>query len=77
LCISGHVHQVERLQMHGVHYVCNGAVSGGWWKGPNQGECDAGYGMFNLYDDGSFDHDYVVYGWKYHPAPEKKKPAAV
>lgn len=63
LCLSGHIHLVDRVDYLGVTYLCNGAVSGAWWKGPNQ-ECDAGYCVVDLYDDGSFEHAYVTYGWK-------------
>ncbi len=63
LCLSGHVHLHDRVDYNGVTYVCNGAVCGGWWKGPYQ-ECEPGYGLVNLYTDGSFDAEYVTYGWK-------------
>lgn len=63
LCLSGHIHLVDRVDDLGVTYLCNGAVSGAWWKGPNR-ECDAGYCVVDLYDDGSFEHAYVTYGWQ-------------
>jgi 3',5'-cyclic-AMP phosphodiesterase len=62
LCISGHIHQRDRVEFDGVTYICDGAVSGNWWKGRN-GECDEGYGLINLYSDGSFEHAYQTYGW--------------
>jgi len=64
LCLSGHVHLIDRAEYLGVTYLCNGAVSAGWWRGPNYGECDEGYAVIDLYDDGSFEHQYVRYGWK-------------
>ena len=67
LAVSGHLHLCERIDYAGVTYLCNGAVSGGWWKGTHIDECDAGYATLNLYDDGSFDHAYVNYGWAYEP----------
>ena len=67
LAVSGHLHHKERIDYAGVSYLCNGAVSGGWWKGVHVDECDAGYALLNLYDDGSFDHEYVHYGWQYRP----------
>jgi 3',5'-cyclic AMP phosphodiesterase CpdA len=67
LCLSGHIHLVDRVDYLGVTYLCNGAVCGGWWKGPYQ-ECDAGYALVDLYADGSFENQYVTYGWK--PAPD-------
>lgn len=63
LCLSGHLHLVDRVDYCGVTYICDGAVCGAWWKGDNQ-ECDEGYGIIDLYDDGSFAHQYVAFGWK-------------
>jgi 3',5'-cyclic AMP phosphodiesterase CpdA len=63
LCLSGHLHLVDRTDYNGVTYLCNGAVSGNWWKGRYK-DCDEGYAVIDLYDDGSFDHQYVKYGWK-------------
>ena len=33
LCLSGHLHMLERVLFRGVEYVCGGAVCGAWWKG--------------------------------------------
>lgn len=63
LGLSGHIHLVDRVDYLGVTYLCNGAVCGGWWKGPCQ-EFEPGYGLIDLYDDGTFEHDYVTYGWQ-------------
>ena len=63
LCLSGHLHLVDRVDYLGVTYLCNGAVSGGWWKGPSQ-EFEPGYGVIDLYADGTFENKYVTYGWK-------------
>ncbi len=63
LCLSGHMHQVDRIDFHGVAYICGGAVSASWWNGRYY-QCDYGYGLVNFYDDGSFDYDYVTYGWQ-------------
>jgi len=63
LCISGHMHLVDRVDYNGVTYLCNGAVCGNWWKGRHR-DCDEGYGLLDLYSDGSWDHQYVKYGWK-------------
>ena len=63
LCLSGHIHLLDRVDYDGVSYLCNGAVSGNWWKGKYQ-ECDAGYALVDLFDDGSFEQRYLEYGWK-------------
>jgi 3',5'-cyclic-AMP phosphodiesterase len=63
LCLSGHLHHVDRVDYNGVTYLCNGAVSGNWWKGRHK-DCDEGYAIIDLFEDGSFEHEYVKYGWK-------------
>lgn len=62
LCLSGHIHQVDRVDLFGVTYICDGAVSGKWWRGRNV-RTDEGYGVIDLYADGTFRHEYVPYGW--------------
>ena len=62
LCLSGHEHQYDRCLYNGVWYVCNGAVCGNWWKGSYLGT-PPGYGLLDLYADGTFDAQYVAYGW--------------
>ncbi|MBI5865442.1 MAG: metallophosphoesterase [Planctomycetes bacterium] len=63
LCLSGHLHLVDRCEYLGVTYLCNGAVCGGWWKGPHQ-ETEPGYALLDLYSDGTFENQYIRYGWK-------------
>ncbi|MBX3376097.1 MAG: metallophosphoesterase [Phycisphaeraceae bacterium] len=63
LCLSGHIHQIDRVEFQGVTYLCNGAVSGNWWKGRYK-MCDEGYAMLDLHADGTFESSYVKYGWK-------------
>jgi 3',5'-cyclic AMP phosphodiesterase CpdA len=60
LCLSGHIHLREKLLYDNVTYICNGAVSGAWWEG-NKHETAPGYGIIDLYADGSFDEQYVNY----------------
>lgn len=62
LCLSGHIHLYEQIKYNGVTYISNGACSGDWWKGKRY-QTDNGYAMVNLYDDGSFDNEYIPYGW--------------
>lgn len=62
-CISGHIHQVDRVEFEGVTYLCNGAVSGAWWKGKRH-ECDNGFSLLDLYADGRVEREYVETGWK-------------
>ncbi|MBX3315256.1 MAG: metallophosphoesterase [Phycisphaeraceae bacterium] len=63
LALSGHMHRNERLDYRGVTYICDGAVSGNWWKGAHH-ECNEGYGLLDLNDDGTFGYRYTNYGWK-------------
>jgi 3',5'-cyclic-AMP phosphodiesterase len=63
LCISGHLHLLDTVIYNGVTYTCDGAVCGAWWGGGYQ-ETTEGFGVFDLYSDGTFKHKYVTYGWK-------------
>ena len=60
LCLSGHIHLSDKVVYNNVTYLCNGAVSGAWWQG-NRRETAPGYGLIDLYCDGSFDEHYVNY----------------
>ncbi len=60
LCLSGHLHMRDKVVYNNVTYLCNGAVSGAWWKG-NRRETAPGYGMIDLYADGSFKEQYINY----------------
>ncbi len=60
LCLSGHIHLRDKVVYNDVTYLCNGAVSGAWWEG-NQRETAPGYGLIDLYADGSFAERYVNY----------------
>lgn len=62
LCISGHIHLLDEMKFMGVNFVCNGAVSGSWWGGPHQWVPE-GYGVFDLFDDGTYSFAYTTYGW--------------
>ena len=59
LCLSGHIHLRDEVIYNGVHYFCNGAVCGGWWKGDYQ-ECPPGFAFVELRDDGTFSNQYVA-----------------
>ena len=60
LCLSGHIHLRDKVVYNNVTYICNGAVSGAWWEG-NKHETAPGYGLIDLYADGSFDERYINY----------------
>jgi hypothetical protein len=51
------------VDFDGVTYICDGAVSGAWWKGPED-NCPEGYGVIDLHPNGTWSHEYKTYGWK-------------
>ncbi|RZS98621.1 metallophosphoesterase family protein [Cecembia calidifontis] len=60
-CISGHIHLVESLVYQNVHYHCSGAVSGNWWDDAPYEQTNKGYGLIELFEDGSHNFKYVEY----------------
>lgn len=62
VAVSGHIHLADAVKYNEVTYYCNGAVAGRWWGGDYH-QTPPGYAIVNLYADGSFDRDYVAYGW--------------
>lgn len=60
LCLSGHIHLRDKVVYNNVTYICDGAVSGAWWEG-NRRQTAPGYGLIDLYADGSFEESYVNY----------------
>jgi 3',5'-cyclic-AMP phosphodiesterase len=60
LCVSGHIHLQDSVDYLGIKYYCNGAVSGGWWKG-NYQDFPPAYAVLDYYDDGSFERYFVNY----------------
>lgn len=63
LCLSGHLHKVDTVDLRGIRFHCNGAVSGAWWKGKHDGYSE-GYALFDLFADGQSTMRYETYGWK-------------
>lgn len=63
LALSGHLHQLDRVEMRGTTYLCGGAVCGGWWRGDHRG-LQEGFGIVDLRPDGTFDYAYHDYGWE-------------
>jgi 3',5'-cyclic-AMP phosphodiesterase len=62
-CLSGHIHDIDEIDYQGVKYLCDGAVCGAWWKGRHD-DCDEGYALIDLYEDGAVKRTYQTYGWK-------------
>jgi 3',5'-cyclic AMP phosphodiesterase CpdA len=63
LCLSGHLHLLDKCVYNGITYICDGAVSSNKWKGVRR-QTPNGYGVIDLFEDGTFEHQYVTYGWK-------------
>lgn len=62
LCLSGHVHYVDSVEYLGVKYVCNGAVSGNWWRDPLVlDDFPPAYAIIDLYEDGSSNCQPIYY----------------
>ncbi len=59
-CISGHIHLQDELEYLGIKYFCNGAVSGGWWKGAFR-EFDPAYAVMELHPDGQVKRTMLSY----------------
>ena len=59
-CLSGHTHQHERIDYHGVTYLTNGAVCGSWWQGDYMGFPPA-YVVVSFFADGSLESRFVAY----------------
>lgn len=58
--LSGHIHLADEVKYLDVTYLCNGAVSGGWWDG-NYQEFPPAYVIVDLFEDGSVQSQYVPY----------------
>ena len=58
--LSGHIHLADEVKYLDVTYLCNGAVSGGWWDGSYQ-EFPPAYVIVDLFEDGSVQSQYVPY----------------
>ena len=75
LCVSGHLHEIDRAEFLGVTYLNNPAVCGNWWKGLHRGHFGEMYTLLDLHPDGTFDVRRVDYGWE-PAAPPATQPTA-
>lgn len=64
LCLSGHLHMIDRAEFDNVAYITSGAVCSGWWKRVHRDRFDYGYALVDLYENGTFQYHYIPYGWK-------------
>lgn len=61
-CLSGHIHLIDHVNYLGTDYYCNGAVSGGWWKGDHQ-QFSPSFIVMNFFEDGSTTREVFYYKW--------------
>ncbi|MFN3665894.1 MAG: metallophosphoesterase family protein [Sediminibacterium sp.] len=59
-CLSGHIHLQDMVEYRGIHYYCNGAISGNWWGGAFKGFAPA-YAIFEFFKDGTLSRKMVEY----------------
>jgi 3',5'-cyclic-AMP phosphodiesterase len=62
LVLQGHLHTVEDINIDGIHFITGGAVSAGWWQGPNR-QFQEGYVLVAT-SKNDFTWKYVDYGWE-------------
>lgn len=68
LCLASHIHMLDRIEFRGITFICDGSISGDWWRGPFRGFPE-GYGVFDLFPDGTFHYEYKTYTRTPSPAP--------
>lgn len=61
LVLQGHLHILEDIYIDGVHYITGGAVSGGWWRGPNLWTQE-GF-LWITFGKDDFTWKYIDYNW--------------
>lgn len=64
VCVSGHLHEINRAEYLGVTYLNNPAVCGSWWQGLHRDVFGEMYTMIDLHPDGTFDVERIDYGWE-------------
>lgn len=62
LCLSGHMHMIDRCEIDEVVYCNGGAVCGAWWKKDPE-YCDPCFAEVDLRPDGTFTHRMRPTGW--------------
>lgn len=70
-CLSGHIHLQDTAEYNGVHYFCNGALSGFWWENGDKDSAGKyyykqtapGYAIVDLFEDGTVDNKYYAHSF--------------
>ncbi|RBL93050.1 metallophosphoesterase [Chitinophaga flava] len=71
ICLSGHNHLADNALYNGIHYCCNGSMSGFWWGAGDKDsagkgyyfETPPGYAILRLYEDGQVENEYIAHGY--------------
>lgn len=63
LLLQGHKHVYEEVLSAGMQIVNGGAISAAWWGGAFREGTEEGFVLVNTYKDGSYDWEYIDYGW--------------
>jgi hypothetical protein len=58
LCLNAHMHRRDRAEHKGIVHFGSGAVCGDLWRAPNP-DYPASCAIVTLYDDGTFDHEWL------------------
>jgi len=62
LVLQGHLHSLEDIYIDGIHFITGGAVSSGWWNGPNKG-LEEGYVLLTAANN-EISWRYIDFGWE-------------
>ena len=62
LVLQGHLHSLEDIYIDGIHFITGGAVSSGWWNGPNKG-LEEGYVLLTAANN-EISWKYIDFGWE-------------
>ncbi len=64
LVLQGHLHAIEEITlMEKVKFITGGAVSGRWWRTPDDSEFQEGFIKVDV-SGGEFSWEYVDFGWE-------------
>lgn len=62
LVLQGHLHLVEDIYAHGIHFITGGAASSRWWGGKYHG-MEEGFLILKV-DGEDFEWEYFDFGWE-------------
>lgn len=62
LVLQGHLHYIEDIHAHGIHFITGGAVSSRWWGGKYNG-MEEGFMLIHAREN-DFDWEYFDFGWE-------------